>query len=326
MSRKLSFHSEIFSAAAMIVLISDPKTAFSGAWEGLALCLKTVIPSLMPFFVLSVMLTASLSGKRIPVMKPMRRLCGIPEGAEGLFLLGLLGGYPVGAQAVTQSWENGSLSKSQAHRMLGFCSNCGPSFLFGITATFFTRKYIPWVLWGIHILSAILTAMVLPGKTSETVNVVPSTEISISEAIHKGIHIMSNVCAWILVSRCFLAYLDKWILHVLPDTFRVLVIGVLELTNGCLSLSEISSEATRFIMVSGFLALGGLCVGMQTVSVTGKLGTGRYFQGKGIQFTFSLMLAAITAPLLFPGVPLSGKMLFLPIILLGIIRLKRKKK
>ena len=38
------------AALGMLVLILDSKTALAGAREGIDLCIRTVIPSLFPFF------------------------------------------------------------------------------------------------------------------------------------------------------------------------------------------------------------------------------------------------------------------------------------
>ena len=38
----------------MLALILDGRTAIEGARQGIGLCLRTVIPSLFPFFVLSI--------------------------------------------------------------------------------------------------------------------------------------------------------------------------------------------------------------------------------------------------------------------------------
>ena len=46
----------------MLALILDGRTAIDGARQGIELCLRTVIPSLFPFFVLSILLTSSLLG------------------------------------------------------------------------------------------------------------------------------------------------------------------------------------------------------------------------------------------------------------------------
>ena len=83
----------IASALGMLVLILDAKTALSGAAAGVELCIRTVIPSLFPFFFLSVMLTATLVGRALPPLRWLGRLLRLPEGAECIYITGLLGGY-----------------------------------------------------------------------------------------------------------------------------------------------------------------------------------------------------------------------------------------
>ena len=89
--------SGIFAAFGLLLLILDAKTALQGAQEAVVLCTSVVIPSLFPFFVLSGMLASAASGGGNKSLRPLERLLGVPIGAGGLFLTGLLGGYPTGA-------------------------------------------------------------------------------------------------------------------------------------------------------------------------------------------------------------------------------------
>ena len=82
----------IFAAFAMLMMILDSKTGIYGAAEGLRFCIQVLIPSLFPFIFLSIILTGSLTGRKISVLRPLASLCGIPKGAEILFLTGILGG------------------------------------------------------------------------------------------------------------------------------------------------------------------------------------------------------------------------------------------
>ena len=110
---------------------------------------------------------------------------------------------------------------------------------------------------------------------------------------------MVTVCGWIVLFRLVLAFLNKWVVRFLPVVLQILVAGCLELSNGCLLLNHVQREDVRFILASVMLALGGLCVAMQTVSVTDKLGTGLYFPGKMLQMLCSMILCIILHPLLF---------------------------
>lgn len=315
----------------MILLILDAKTALSGAKDGIALCLYTVIPSLFPFFILSSLLTSSLTGKNISILRPIGKLCGIPVGAESLLVLSLFGGYPVGAQAISDAYRQGHLTKTAAHRLLGFCSNAGPAFLFGMVGPLFTSRIVPWVLWLIHILSALIVGAVLPGKSRDTCLLCKSLPLTVPQALEQSLRIMANVCGWIVIFRVILAVMNRWILLLLPLEGQVLLSGLLELSNGCLALRSVQSEASRFVLSACMLAIGGLCVGMQTVAVTASLGTGLYFPGKLLQSLISIPMAAAAQYFLFFS---SERMVFptvLYICLLAVggilvICLRRRKK
>jgi hypothetical protein len=79
------------------------------------------------------------------------------------------------------------------------------------------------------------------------------------------------------------------------------------------------------VICSALLGLGGICVAMQTISVTGSLGTGWYFRGKILQCILSIVLAVPTAAIMYPSqienimrlLPVAGILLvsYLPLFL-----------
>ena len=280
----------IGAAAGMLVLILDGKTALAGARSGIALCLMTVIPTLFPFIVLSVLLSGALLGASIPPLRPVGKILKMPAGTESLLLCAFLGGYPSGAVAVSEAFRAGSLSKDAAERLLSFCNNAGPAFLFGMTLSLFPDAGAAWLLWGIHILSALAVGILIPGKESSPVKLKKGG--SSIGVIKNAITVMATVCAWVILFRIIIAFLDRWILWLLPPEVRVAVIGVLELSNGCCSLTLVNDVRVRLILCSGMLALGGLCVTMQTVSSVRGLKMNQYYLGKILQFVCSILLSA----------------------------------
>ena len=254
---------------------------------------RTVIPSLLPFFVLSTVLTSALIGEKIPFLRPLGRLMGVDHGAESLILVGMLGGYPAGAQSVSQAYRSGSISKQAAQRMVAFCNLAGPPFLFGIVAGKFTQNAAAWKLWGIHLMSAMLIAMLHSGKSSNQAALKPGKLITLPEALHRSLKTMALVCGWIILFRVILAFLSLWFLWLLPTPAQVALTGLLELSNGCCDLGRIDNEALRFVIAAGLLSFGGLCVSMQTASVCQGLSMKYYFISKALQTLFSILLAAI---------------------------------
>lgn len=284
----------------MSALIFDTKTAHAGATEGLTLCIQSVIPSLFPFIFLSLLLTSGLYGMHIPLLWPLRKLCSIPEGTESILLIAFLGGYPVGAQAVHSAWSEGTLDTATAKRLLGFCNNAGPSFIFGLLSSLFTHKAAAWCLWLIHIVSALLVGWLLPGNQQNKQHITGSHPVTVTAALGKSIHIMANICGWVIVIRILLVFATKYILHYLSPITQVLISGCIELTNGCISLLIIKNEPVRFVAAAFMLSMGGLCVLLQTRAVTGKLGTGMYLPGKLLQALISAILSSLLLPILYP--------------------------
>ena len=273
----------------ILMLILDGKTAIRGAVEGISLCIQTIIPSLFPFFLFSILLTGAFVGSPLPILRPIGKLFRIPKDAESILIASFLGGYPVGAQAVSVACRNGQLSPQDADRMIAYCSNAGPSFLFGILAFMFPEAKDPWILWGIHILSAWMVSRLFSEPYSDAK--LGKSSISISAAMTSAVKTMAWVCGWVVLFRVILAFVDRWFFFMLDTPWQVAITGILELSNGCCSLNQIENMSFRLIIASCMLALGGICVTMQTASVTQGLSMKYYLIGKLLQCVFSLILS-----------------------------------
>lgn len=285
----------------MLLMILDSKTFLIGAIDGVQLCIRTVLPSLFPFLVLSGFMIQHMDGLSLPFLNPPARLCQLPQGTESILILSFLGGYPVGAKAVMQLYRNGAIDQLNAERMLGFCSNCGPSFIFGMVAVLFNNHWVAWILWLIHMVSSILVGLTLPRSNHRISIKTQISEDALFDPVANASVAVINICGWIILARSLGAFLDRWLLWLLPQQHHAILMGMLELTNGCVELQNTLSEPFRFVAVSGLLAFGGLCVLMQTRSVTGSLGLGQYLSGKLLQTLYSLSFAAGLQPILFPG-------------------------
>ena len=308
----------IIAAICLMILIVDSHCAFEGAKTGLDLCIKTVIPSLFPFFLVSMMLTASLGNIDSRLLCWLAGLINIPQAAAPVLIPAFLGGYPVGAKSVADQYRSGMIGKQQAERMLAFCSNAGPSFLFGMVSAFFPDKQMIWKLWAIHILGVVFTAKYysIPRaqemKESKDRNSKPQVDLMSSAVTAMGI-----VCGWIIIFRILISFLNQWVLWLFPQWIQVLSIGFLELSNGCCELMLVSNVGLRFVICSCMLAFGGICVLLQTVSVTKGLSLHHYMIGKTVQTLFSLVTSIIVSTkykilywiiiAFFIGIPVNGK-------------------
>lgn len=273
------------------MLILDSRTALSGGVQGVDLCLRAVIPSLFPFLFLSGCFSSAFSGRNLNALRWFGKAFSLQPGTEYLLVPAFLGGYPIGAQAVAKAYASGCISRNRAERMLAFCSNAGPAFLFGMVANQFGRKKLTCVAWAIQIFSA-WTAARFFGTREDTA---PSEKLHDSASmfqIDTAVGAMLKICAWIVLFRIVAAFLERWLLWAAAPWVRVAVIGLMELANGCCSLNAITDEGVRFVLCNLILAFGGLCVAYQTASVCDGLSLRYYWSGKLFQGAVAMLLAA----------------------------------
>lgn len=293
----------LFAVMLWFLLCPDlVRSAVSGA---LALCAKNVIPSLFPFFVVSSLLTAMgfgdwLSAPLEGFMSPLFHVSG--AGAAPL-ILGLLGGYPVGARTTAELYQNGALRRDEAVRLLAFTNNSNPAFLISAlgVGVFGSVRAGTW-LWLIHVLSALLTGVLLcrgrPEKGRQAVRPVTHSDPSFSAALVSSVRgaltAILNVCAFVV-----LFYVLARPLKALPGFLAPGLTGGLELFSATPML-----PATRagFILAAGLAGWGGLSVLCQTAAVLEDSGlpAARCAVGKAMQGLLSAALAAALAPYVIP--------------------------
>ena len=297
----------------IIMFVLEGKTALAGAQAGIDLCIRCVIPSLFPILFLSILLSGSLYGSRVPFFHSLGKLLHMPKGSEIILITGFLGGYPAGAQAIASVYESNQLDKKTAERLLSFCNNAGPAFLFGMVSPLFLNLFDSVSLWMIHILSALYTALLIPSCSTDNIISVSKQAHTIDSAMGKAIRVMSTICGWIILFRGILEFLNRWFFWMFPLTVRVILCSFLELSNGICMMQEITDPGLRYVICSIMLAWGGVCVTLQTLSVIGSLSIKAYLKGKFLQTVISLILSiSVCMKIWFPVIIL----LLLPVILL----------
>ena len=255
------------AALAMAVLILDSRCGAESAARALELCLKTLTPVLFPLFVLGAMAVPGLSRLRIP---GLASLLGIPEGSEGMVLLGCGGGFPVGAACVAQAARAGAMEKRDAQRMLGIVSFCGPSFLFGVIGRLFSPQEAA-LLFCIQLEAAVLVAIVWPSPARSRFRGEGMVPVSLTEAIKRATGSMAAVCGWVMLAGVLTGFLRKW-LFFLPEGFQAILSGILELTNGVFSLEAIPAGPLRLMVCAGFVCFGGISVLLQVGGLASSAG------------------------------------------------------
>ena len=272
-----------------LLLLTQGQAAAQGVRDGLALCGKSVIPSLFPFLtavglLLRLGAAAAVQKWFSPLMGPLfhlRGVCVLPLAA------GLMGGYPTGAKAAADLWRQDLLSRQEAERCLAFVNNCGPAFLLSYAGqTILGRPAAGVWLYGIHILSALLTGVLLcrravPAGTERfspaAVQCMRFGE-ALVDAVGGAVTGILQICGFVVLFHALAALLP----------FSGPAVGVLEMISG---LSTLSPGPGGFVGAAVLTAWGGLSVHCQTMAVTDGLSLRFYWVGKLVQSLLSLLLA-----------------------------------
>ena len=284
---------------SIAILVTFSEIALNAAVEAVELCLYTLVPSLFPIMFLSSSLLNLLATTHIPILDRICRICKAPSGSENILLAGLLGGYPVGAKLIAESYMQGSIQKEDAQRLLGFCNNAGPAFIFGVIGHAFSSLQISLVLWGMHITSAVITGCIIPKMIHNKLAHPRGIKVTRRSLITHCVSTMGLICGWVILFRILIAFLFAVLPSYVPAEFIVLISGILELSNGCTLLNTIADPASRFLIANCLISLGGFCVALQTAGIAHTIGLHYYFPGKIIQTAISTIISVIMQAILF---------------------------
>lgn len=146
-----------------VFFIVFPSDVVSASKSAILLWGNIVLPALFPFLILSDLITHSsipdiLSKLFSPVMRPIFKLPGVSSLA---LILGMAGGYPVGAKVTTNLRKKKLLSDVESKRLIAFSNNAGPLFLSGaIGIGLYKSTKIGFLLMLAHYLSAIIVGII----------------------------------------------------------------------------------------------------------------------------------------------------------------------
>ena len=104
----------------LVWFLADAGAVRDSVAEALALCARSVVPSLFPFLVASSALLALGFGELAApwlagLMEPLFR---VPGAGSAALVLGLVGGYPIGAKTAADLYRENLVSREEAERLL----------------------------------------------------------------------------------------------------------------------------------------------------------------------------------------------------------------
>jgi sporulation integral membrane protein YlbJ len=277
----------------------DAAAIRSAVTEALLLCAGTVIPAMFPFLVISnLLITLGLGDVLSPAFAGvMSRLFRLPGSAGSALLLGLTGGYPIGAKTAADLYRSGLLTREETQRLLTFCNNANPAFFLSVLgAGVFQSVRVGLYLWLIHLQSALLSGWLLCRKRTGSTRIqrppirnANSDPISVLwvSAVGSALQGILSICAFVMIF-----YVLTRPLASLPGLFGAAATGILELFS---LIPLLSNDSVSLILVSALSGWGGLSVLCQTASMLAgtDLSISSCIKGKLLQCLFSAFFAVL---------------------------------
>lgn len=257
-----------------------------GCTLGLTLWYTSVLPSLLPFFILSGLLVRTCVFRFLNrIFAPvLTRIFHVSSDGSYAILMGYLCGFPMGAKVIAELVEQHHISREEGSYLLVFCNNVSPAFFVNyicIARLGFTKVPAPLfcVFYGIPLLYGCLYGhLFYRAPASRSVHTAASSATQKQAPIHRIDFPMLDTCimdSFTTITRLggyiilFSIFAQMLTLLNLPDSLTAAIAALLEISSGTHALSALPLASTplRTALVCAGASFGGLCTCAQILSV-----------------------------------------------------------
>lgn len=258
----------VFGVAGLLIVFSE--NCAKGASKGIEVCLNVLVPSLFPFMVLSSYIVKS--GLCEKISRPFQRITELLFGVNGNFatviFLSMIGGYPVGAKAVSTLVKNGGADEKEAEKVALFAVCAGPGFIVNFVGVLlYQNATVGFILLVSQILSVVIIGIVINLFDKNKMNYISNSELCTSktnsfalvESTVEGSKGILNICAFVVLFSVAAEIINS---HIADANIKNIFFSFLEVCNAVNVLSKTASIE----LVAFSIGFGGLCVHFQIFS------------------------------------------------------------
>lgn len=341
----------------LIIFVRDIGEAVSGS---LKVCFEVIIPSLYAFMIASGFVVSS--NLYIVLSKPFgavsRYIFRIPPEYFSVFLIGSVGGYPVGAKLLSELYDEGKIDRDTAEQMLPYCYLAGPAFICSIAGVrLFSSLKAGMIIFAAIISANLLIAVIcglgrpVPAKCRVAARVELTSENLIG-SVGSGAKGMFSICAIIVFFSTIICILEKSGILTCISLCLAEITGLSQsdasaAVRAVIEISNISSlscgDYSLIPLTASLLSFGGLCVLMQVNGfLTGRLSSKRFYFFRILATIISYLLCKLYVEIFEPNIvqtiaPAGAEvrqnspiptlfLLIMTILLLSNISIEKKKK
>lgn len=279
--------------AMLAMIILNPVAAKESAIDACITCAVSVIPVLLPFFILSqIIIKTKISELLGYIFSPLTRvLFNLPPCATIPIIIGFLAGYPTGAKMTLELYKQKSITKQQASRLIGITNNASPMFVISVVGGALSSNPVyGYKLFFIQLFSALFAGIfiaqidkfrskrILP--TTNNIRIRPlikeiTTNIKnnwnniIVNSFVDSTHTILQVCSFIIFFGLLASLLRQSLILYFPEIHVLVFTSLIEMTTGVLRLIGFYSVSNELLILTNMIiSLGGLSVYLQISSIT----------------------------------------------------------
>ncbi|WP_413228404.1 sporulation integral membrane protein YlbJ [Clostridium sp. CS001] len=311
----------IVCSLIILQIILAPNICIRYTISGAKLFFNAVFPSLFPFLVViniiinydGIHIYSKLLGNIL--CKPLR----LPKECSFALVVSTLCGYPLGARYTCDLYEKKIIDLKTCERLLNIASNASPLFIIGsIGASMMSSSKIGYILLASNILSCMFMGFIIPSnnysyRTKNCNYLSPKVTdknigITLKNSIEDAVKSCLNIGGFIVAFSVITGIIkDNAIFHIILNKASLitgssgnfiegLLLGMLEMTNGCYLISLSSSNLyVKLPILSFLIGFSGLSIISQVYSYTYKyaLSIKKYIARKFIQGIISSILTIV---------------------------------
>lgn len=278
----------------LLFFIAFPQEAADASKSGLMLWFTQILPTLLPFCMLSyIVLHSQLLPEKL--------------GAGYVILCGFLFGFPIGCKLTADLYKKQCISRKEAELLSCFTNNLSPAFVIASLQQILMLSvpvHCYFLIYGIPLCYGITLFLLYHRKyvftQKETASRFHMDMQIVDAGIINGFETLIRICGYMILFSVFCAVLKK--IPGLSPWFLLLLTGTLEVTNGIAALADFPcSRIIQLFLALCFLSWGGICGLFQTFSILQDAGLSmkKYL----LQKIFLLLLTiACSLLLLFLGI------------------------
>lgn len=287
-SNKLNIKNFLIAFLVCVIiscLVINPSKYIFVCLNGILIFSKNILPALFPFIFFTKLLTSTGYVEYVSkyLSKFTKIMYNCPAISSYVFLMSILSGYPLGAKITADLYQQGIITREEAHRICSFTSNSGPMFIVGTVGVgMLCNAHAGYIILISHIISALINGLIYRNYVPKFMDIKPilnntttSIDFKLSQCMENSIisvlliggyiaifFIITEVLASLNIFYPIIKFLE--ILGVDSEISTGIINGIFEITNGCKTLSAINANINiKTILCSSVIGFGGLAVAFQ---------------------------------------------------------------